>query len=115
MVVGTVAAAAEVTVVTFCASGAAATGAGLSAGIAGPIVLAGASLLYAMHEQSIANKKQEECQQSMDELESEFKNLSALAKGEKVEKASNEEQFITNAFNNCIKQNRLSHEKLDML
>jgi hypothetical protein len=92
-----------------------ASASGLTAGIAAPIVLVGASLLYAMHEQEIANKKHKECQQNMDELESEFNNLSALANGEKEKKISNEEQFITNAFFNCIKQNRLSHEKLGML
>ena len=82
--------------------GTAATFAGLAAGIAGPIVLATATLAYSSHEQSIANKNTVECQKEMDKLEKEFNKLNAIGNGEQVEK-SNEELFITNAFTNCIK------------
>jgi hypothetical protein len=51
----------------------------------------------------------------MDRLEEDFESLSKPSADGEEQKRSNEEEFITYAFFNCIKKNRESKAKLNEL
>lgn len=72
------------------------------AAIPATVILTAISIHNSAKEQAISYKKKMECYSEMEKLEHEFKNLARSSEGQEIVKRSNEEEFITLSFNNCI-------------